>query len=73
MKVTFIGGGNMGEAILSAVLDKGLSTPRSIWISDVQETRLQYLREQYGVTVISNNLLAAEKGEVVILAIKPQA
>ncbi len=72
MKITFVGGGAMGEAMLSAILDKGLSTPQAIWVSDVKETRLQHLREKYGVAVMSSNRLAAEKGEVIILAIKPQ-
>ncbi len=72
MRVAFIGGGVMGEVMLSAILDKGLSTPPAIWISDIKETRRQYLGQKYGVTAMSSNRLAAEKGDVVILAIKPQ-
>ncbi len=72
MKIAFIGGGAMGEAMLSAILDKGLSTPQAIWVSDVKETRLQHLREKYGVAVMSSNRLAAKKADVVVLAIKPQ-
>ena len=72
MKIAFIGGGAMGKAMLSAILDKGLSTPPAIWISDIKETRRQHLGQKYGVTVMSNNRLAAEKADVVILALKPQ-
>ncbi len=72
MQLAFIGGGNMGEAMLSAILDKKLSLPQDISISDVSETRRRYLEQRYGVAVMSDNRLAAEKGEVVVLAVKPQ-
>ena len=72
MKIAFIGGGNMGEAMLSAVLDKGLSTPEAISVSDTAAARRQYLEQKYDVTVMSSNRQAIDKGEVVVLAIKPQ-
>ena len=72
MKITFIGGGAMGEAMLSAILDKGLSTPQAISVSDINQARRQYLGQEYGVAVMSSNRLAVTKGEVVVLAIKPQ-
>ncbi len=72
MKITFIGGGAMGEAMLSAILDKGLSKPQAISVSDINETRRQHLGQKYGVNVTASNRQAAQTGEVVILAIKPQ-
>ena len=72
MKIAFIGGGNMGEAILSAILAKGLSSPEAITVSDISQTRLQYLRQKYTVSVTSDNLQAVSRGNIVILAIKPQ-
>jgi len=72
MKIAFIGGGNMGEAILSAILDKGLSTQQAIFVSDISEARRQHLEQKYGVSVASDNRLVAGRGDVVILAIKPQ-
>ena len=72
MRIAFIGGGVMGEVMLSAILNKGLTTPQAIWVSDIKETRRQHLEQEYGVATMSNNRLVAEKGEVVVLAIKPQ-
>jgi len=72
VKIAFIGGGNMGEAMLSAILGKGLSTPQAISISDIAEARRQHLEQKYGVVVMSDNQQAVEKADVVILAIKPQ-
>lgn len=72
MKIVFIGGGAMGEAMLSAILDKGLATPQAVWVSDINEVRRQHLEQKYGVAVMNNNRLAVDKGEIVVLAIKPQ-
>ena len=72
MKIAFIGGGNMGEAMMAAVLGKKLSTPQGISVSDVSETRRQYLRSQYGVLVTENNGEAAAGKDVIVFAIKPQ-
>ena len=72
MKIAFIGGGAMGEAILSAILDKGIATPHAISVGEIDETRRQYLGQKYGVAVTSENRQAADKSDIVLLAIKPQ-
>ena len=73
LKIAFIGGGNMGEAMLSAVLEKGLSLPQTISVSDTAEARRQHLEQKYGVAVMSSNRQAVNRGDVVVLAIKPQS
>ncbi|MFC2012261.1 pyrroline-5-carboxylate reductase [Chloroflexota bacterium] len=72
MKIAFIGGGSMGEAMLAALLDKRLALPDDVSVSDISDDRCQYLKQKYGVEVTSNNKLAAVRGEVIILAVKPQ-
>ena len=72
MKVTFIGGGVMGEVVLSAVLDKGLVSPRDVLVSDVSEARRDHLKQKYGVDAVSQNRQAVGKGDIVVMAIKPQ-
>jgi len=72
VKIAFIGGGNMGEAMLSAILAQDLATPESISISDISEARRQQLKQEFGVSVMSDNRLVVNQGEIVILAIKPQ-
>ncbi len=49
MKITFIGGGAMAEAMLSAILNKGLSKPEEITVGDIKEERLQYLKQKYHI------------------------
>jgi pyrroline-5-carboxylate reductase len=72
MKLAFIGGGNMGEAILAAVLDKGLATPSDISVSDISRERREYLKNRYGVVVTDSNAEAVKNKEIIILAVKPQ-
>jgi len=72
MKIAFIGGGNMAEAMLSSILDKKLSSPQSISISDISESRRQYLKQKYSATVINDNRLAIDEADITVLAIKPQ-
>ena len=71
-KIAFIGGGAMGEAMLSAILDKALSTPEAVWVSDIKKERRRYLEQKYGVAVTEDNQEAADKSDIVVLAIKPQ-
>ena len=62
----------MGEAILSAILAKGLASSQEVMVSDVIPARRDYLAQKYGVGVTGDNLTAIAQGEVVVLAIKPQ-
>jgi pyrroline-5-carboxylate reductase len=72
MKVTLIGGGNMGSAIVSAIISKRVSRAEYITVSDKDETKLAELEEKYGINVTSDNVAAITDADVVILAIKPQ-
>jgi pyrroline-5-carboxylate reductase len=72
MKIGFIGGGNMAESILSSILIKDLSRPEEISVSDVAESRREYLRNSYNIKVAADNLEAVNGQEIIILAVKPQ-
>ena len=72
MKIAFIGGGNMGEAMLSAILNKSLSTKQDVSVSDIDGSRSKHIEQKYGVAAMSSNREAAARGEAVVLAIKSQ-
>jgi len=72
MKTAFIGGGNMGEAMLSAVLDKKVGLPQDISVSDISEARREYLEQKYKVAMVGDNRQATDSRDVVVLAVKPQ-
>lgn len=71
-KIGFIGGGSMGEALLTGILKSGLALPGELYVSDVESSRLNYLQDKLGInTVISNEALVDSAG-IVVLAVKPQ-
>ncbi len=72
MKIAFIGGGNMGEAIIKALLKKKLGKPADIAVSDISVSRRQYLKKQYKTNVTTDIKEAVQGKKVVVLAVKPQ-
>lgn len=72
MKLTFIGGGAMAEAIIKGVLSSSLATPNEILVGDIAEQRRNHLTESYGVLGTSSNVKAVKESELVILSVKPQ-
>jgi pyrroline-5-carboxylate reductase len=72
IKFGIIGGGVMAEAILTRLLAAGVYTADTILVSEPQAVRRDFLQQQYGVNVTSENQLAASASEVLLLAIKPQ-
>lgn len=67
----FIGGGVMGTAILSRLLDQGLYPAEAVLVSEPGVARRTELQQRYGVSVTADNAEAA-RAEVLLLAIKPQ-
>ena len=72
MKITFIGAGNMSEAIISGVLKQGVFSAKDIRASDPLIERRNHMRGTYGVEIGDNNREAVEGVDIVVLAVKPQ-
>lgn len=70
-KIGFIGGGNMGGAILGGILRANLTTPENIMVSDVSEKNLAFLASTYQVKTTKNNKEAAQGADILILSVKP--
>jgi pyrroline-5-carboxylate reductase len=68
----FIGAGNMGEAIIGALLKANLVLASRVHAYDIMTDRLQELKEKYKISVERSNVNLFETCEVVVLAIKPQ-
>lgn len=68
-----IGGGVMGEALISRLLHCQLYTPEQVLVSDRAADRCHFLQQQYGVRTTSDNrTVVAANPSVLLLAIKPQ-
>jgi pyrroline-5-carboxylate reductase len=72
MRIAFIGGGTMAEAMVRGIIAGKLARPNQISVGEPVEERRKHLSEEYGVSVSNRNLQALRNAEVVVLAIKPQ-
>jgi pyrroline-5-carboxylate reductase len=70
--ITFIGAGAMGEAMIAGLVSQKLIAPESIIAAEPRAEQGELLRSKYGIQVGSGNRVAAEKADVVVLAVKPQ-
>lgn len=70
-KIGFLGGGSMAEALITGLLGAGLVEPASVYVSDISDTRKEYLREKFGIQT-ADNAFVCSKADMVILAVKPQ-
>lgn len=72
MKLAFIGGGVMAEAIIKGVLSASLAKPENISVGEVQKSRRELLLNNYSVVTTASNEEAIMNADFVILSIKPQ-
>ena len=72
MRITFIGGGIMAEAILNGVLAKNLATPTDIAVVELIETRRAHLTQRYSIVTTNDFQSITATGDIVVLAVKPQ-
>ena len=71
-KIGFLGGGNMGEALIRGIVKTGIVPPQELFVTDVRLDRLEELSRMYGLHTLSDNALLVRRVDVVILAVKPQ-
>jgi pyrroline-5-carboxylate reductase len=69
-KIGIIGAGNMGEAILRGLHQKGMA--KGIVVSELRSDRRNAIKKTYGVEVVSDNRQLASQVQAIILAVKPQ-
>ncbi len=71
-KLALIGGGFMGEAILSRLITAGVVAPSAVSVGEPVAERRETLTRQYQVRAVADNVAAVADAAVVLLAIKPQ-
>lgn len=67
----FIGCGNMAQAMLKGILEKGLYQPENILVSRRNEAALGQIQKQFLVQTTTDNRQVAKKADILILAVKP--
>lgn len=71
-QLALIGGGVMGEALLSRLLAQDVVQPTAVWVSDPLAARRHELLTRYQVHVTDDNRVAIADAAIIVLAIKPQ-
>jgi pyrroline-5-carboxylate reductase len=72
VRLALIGGGVMGEAIIAAVLERGLAQPADVTACDVVPQRREHLSQAYGVATAEHPASAVAGSDLIVLAVKPQ-
>lgn len=72
INIGFIGAGKIGEAIIKGLISSELYAPKNIIASDIDENRLNYLKDSLEIKVTTKNKDVLKKADVIILAVKPK-
>jgi pyrroline-5-carboxylate reductase len=72
IKLCVLGGGNMAEAIISALSKCETQNMNDIVVYDVNESRIKHLKGTYGVTICKNVEEGIKDADVTLLSVKPQ-
>lgn len=70
--IAFIGPGAMAEAMIRGLVVGKLVSPAQVIAAGPRSARLEELQNKYGVHITTDNAMAAEGADVVVLGIKPQ-
>jgi pyrroline-5-carboxylate reductase len=57
-KISIIGSGNMGEAIVSGLITSESSNPENIICTDIRMNKLESIAKKYGVVTLTENIKA---------------
>lgn len=71
-KVAFLGGGRMGEALVSGLIRSGGRSVEEIMVTCRRGERARELRERYGVATTLSNPEAVSWARSLVLTVKPQ-
>ncbi|MDO4909506.1 MAG: pyrroline-5-carboxylate reductase [Corynebacterium sp.] len=70
-KIAIIGGGKIGEALLSGLIAAEVVAPRDLWVVNRREERSAELAERYDVNTTLEAGVAVESADMVFICVKP--
>ncbi|HYP26660.1 MAG TPA: pyrroline-5-carboxylate reductase [Blastocatellia bacterium] len=71
-KLVVLGCGKLGEILIKGLIEAGVIDASNVLVTAGHQPRLDHLREKFGVAGTLSNQMAAEVGDIIILAVKPQ-
>ena len=64
--------GNMGQAMISALIDSGTVAASQIYATNRSFGPLKKVEESFGVTPVQNNEELVDLCDIIVLCVKPQ-
>jgi len=71
-RIAILGGGKIGESLLSGLLSAGWRKPDEIVVTGRRQERIDELAERYGVETTLSNSEAVSGASFIVIAVKPQ-
>src|SRR4051812_26396252 len=71
-RIAILGGGKIGESLLSGLLSAGWRKPEEIVVTGRRQERIDDLAERYGVETTLSNSDAVSGAAFIVIAVKPQ-
>ncbi len=68
--ISFIGAGNMATSIIGGLIADGYD-PKKIWASNINQDKVNALKDRFNIHATTDNKEAIAQTEVVVLALKP--
>ncbi len=73
MKIGFVGGGKLTEAMVAGLLDAGVAQAEDVAASDIDPERRKLLESRFSIRTHADNSEVVDISEITILALKPNA
>lgn len=71
MKIAFLGAGNMGGAIISAVVENKVVSAQSVFIYDTFTAAAERFAEKYRTVTSESAAAATANADIIVIAVKP--
>jgi pyrroline-5-carboxylate reductase len=71
-RVAVLGAGKMGSILVKALLEKKLLSPKLTTATVAHDERAGALAKKLGISVITDNVAATKKADIVLVCVKPQ-
>lgn len=70
-KICFLGAGNMGEALISGLIQAHPALRKNIIATDVRKVRIKHLSRKYQIKTNDDNIKSISSVGIIIIAVKP--
>ena len=69
-RICFIGGGNMGEAIIKGLVKQNLCEPKNVFLYEIDKSKHEKFKK-LSINVVETAKAGIESSDFVLLALKP--